>query len=88
MVDKDLIISKADLVKKHVDRALNKGNIDIHEFLRDTDRQDIVLFNIQMAVQNCLSSYHDVPKPKIFSTQVMNALHQRPPFHISRSKKG
>lgn len=54
MVDRDLIISKADSAKKHIDRALQKAGIGLEEFLKDSDRQDIVLFNIQMAVQNCL----------------------------------
>jgi len=54
MVDRDLIVSKADAVKKHVDRAMEKCKVDAVTFLNDRDCQDVVLFNIQMAVQNCI----------------------------------
>ena len=54
MVDRDFIISKANLVRKHVKRALEKSSVDIQTFMNDSDRQDIVLFNVQMAVQNCI----------------------------------
>ena len=54
MVDRDLIIAKADSVKKHVTRVRNKENLSLQDFIKDTDCQDIVLFNIQMAVQNCI----------------------------------
>ncbi len=54
MVDRDLVVSKADSVKKHVDRAIKQCQVDTREFMKDKDRQDIVLFNIQMAVQNCI----------------------------------
>jgi uncharacterized protein YutE (UPF0331/DUF86 family) len=54
VVDHDLIILKADAVKKHVDRANRKSQIDVDSFINDRDCQDIVLFNLQMAVQNCL----------------------------------
>ena len=54
MVDRDLIVSKADAIKKHVDRAVKKSQVDITGFINDRDRQDIVLFNLQMAVQNCI----------------------------------
>ena len=51
MVDRDLIVSKADAVKKHVKRATEKCPADMGSFLNDRDCQDIVLFNLQMAVQ-------------------------------------
>lgn len=54
MVDRDLIVSKVDAVKKHVDRAIKKCEVDVGRFLNDRDRQDIVLFNVQMAIQNCI----------------------------------
>ncbi len=54
MVDRDLIFSKADSVRKHVKRALVKSDLDLKAFLDDNDSQDIVLFNVQMAVQNCI----------------------------------
>jgi uncharacterized protein YutE (UPF0331/DUF86 family) len=54
MVDQDLIMAKAGAVKKHVDRVLKKSHVDAAVFSNDSDLQDIVLFNIQMGVQNCL----------------------------------
>ena len=54
MVDPEIIVLKAGAVKKHVDRAVKKSQIDIDSFKNDRDRQDIVLFNLQMAVQNCI----------------------------------
>ena len=54
MVDRDLIFSKANSVRKHVKRALEKSDVDKQTFVNDRDRQDIILFNLQMAVQNCI----------------------------------
>ena len=53
MVDKDVIIAKA-AVNKHVNRIMVKIGSDIETFKKDIDCQDVVLFNIQMAVQNCI----------------------------------
>ena len=46
MVDRDLIVIKADAVKKHVERAMKKCQVDARSFMSDRDRQDIVLFNL------------------------------------------
>ena len=54
MVDKDMIIAKAAAVSKHVNRIVAKSGADIETFRNDIDYQDIILFNIQMAVQNCI----------------------------------
>ena len=54
MVDRDLILTKAGSVKKHLRRIIKKRNTDLHTFLDDIDRQESILFNIQMAVQNCV----------------------------------
>ena len=54
MVDRDLILAKAGAVKKHLKRILKKSDIDLSAFLKDIDRQESILFNIQMAVQNCI----------------------------------
>ena len=54
MVDRDLIIAKAAAVKKHIKRIEAKRETDLHTFTKDIDRQDIVLFNFQMAIQNCV----------------------------------
>ena len=54
MVDRELILAKASSVKRHLERVNKKGNVDLHTFLGDTDCQEIVLFNLQMAIQNCI----------------------------------
>jgi uncharacterized protein YutE (UPF0331/DUF86 family) len=54
MVDKTLLIAKAGAVKKHLDRIRQKTDTDLNTFLKDIDRQEIMLFNLQMAIQNCI----------------------------------
>lgn len=54
MVDHDLILAKAASIKTHVDRIIQKGEVDLQTFLSNPDRQDIVLFNLQMSIQNCI----------------------------------
>lgn len=54
MVDRDLILTKAGSVKKHLRRIIIKRDTDLHTFLKDIDRQESILFNLQMAVQNCV----------------------------------
>ena len=54
MVDTDLILAKAGSVKRHLNRVFEKRNTDLRTFLKNIDIQESVLFNIQMAVQNCI----------------------------------
>lgn len=54
MVDRDLIIAKAASVRVHVDRIAAKTGFELHVFLGDVDRQDIVSFNLHLAVENCI----------------------------------
>lgn len=54
MVDRDLILAKAALVRKHLKRIASKRGNSLEAFTNDLDRQDIVLFNLQMAIQNCV----------------------------------
>jgi len=54
LVDKDIVLAKAGSVKKHLARVIEKGNIDLETFIKDIDCQESILFNIQMAVQNCI----------------------------------
>ena len=54
MVDRDLIIAKAGIVKKHLNRIQEKRQVDLNTFLADLDRQEIIVFNFQMALQNCI----------------------------------
>ena len=54
MVDSDLILAKAGSVKRHLNRVIEKRNSDLETFLQDIDRQESILFNLQMAIQNCI----------------------------------
>ena len=54
MVDKELILIKASRVKRHCNRIRKKINVDLQAFANDIDIQDIVVFNLQMAIQNCI----------------------------------
>lgn len=54
MVDRDLILAKASGVERHLKRVEEKREVPLHAFLGELDRQESVLFNLQMAIQNCV----------------------------------
>lgn len=54
MVDFDLILAKSSSVKRHLNRVIEKRHTDLQTFLQDIDRQESILFNLQMAIQNCI----------------------------------
>ena len=54
MIDKDILLNKANKVHHHLTRIREKRVVSLEEFLADLDCQEIVLFNLQMAVQNCI----------------------------------
>jgi uncharacterized protein YutE (UPF0331/DUF86 family) len=54
MIDKNLILSKAGRVDDHLRRIREKRSVTVDEFLRDLDRQESILFNLQMAIQSCI----------------------------------
>jgi hypothetical protein len=54
MVDKDLILAKAGSVKRHIDRIKAKSDADMAAFMQDLDRQEIIAFNMHLAIQNCM----------------------------------
>ena len=54
MVDKDIMMAKAGSVRKHLNRIEMKCRVDLQAFLGDIDRQESILFNLQMAIQNCI----------------------------------
>ncbi len=56
MVDTALIIAKAGLAKKHIERAAAKKGETFETFSKDPDRQDIVAFNLHQAIQNCIDA--------------------------------
>ena len=54
MIDKNLIMAKAAKVDAHLRRIKAKRSVKLEEFLGDLDIQESILFNLQMAVQNCI----------------------------------
>jgi len=54
MIDRDVILDKASRIERHLRRIRDKRDIDLNQFLEDLDVQDIVLFNLQIAIQNCI----------------------------------
>lgn len=54
MVDKDIILAKSSAVRKHIKRIKDLPLKDFQTFQNNPDYQDILLFNIQLAVQNCI----------------------------------
>jgi uncharacterized protein YutE (UPF0331/DUF86 family) len=54
MVDKDILWAKISSMQRHLERVRAKRDVDLPEFIRDIDRQESILFNLQMAVQNCI----------------------------------
>ncbi|MBW2195607.1 MAG: DUF86 domain-containing protein [Deltaproteobacteria bacterium] len=53
-VDRDLVLAKATSVRRHLNRVTEKRDVDLPTFLKDVDRQESILFNLQMAIQNCI----------------------------------
>lgn len=54
MIDTNLIVTKAGKVDGHLRRIKVKRSVKLEEFLGDLDRQESILFNLQMAIQNCI----------------------------------
>ena len=54
MLDRDLLIAKAASVRAHLDRITDKAGDDLQGFVHDVDRQEIVAFNLHLAVENCI----------------------------------
>lgn len=54
MVDHDLILAKSASVKRRLNRIDEKRKIEKSLFREDLDCQEIILFNLQMAIQECV----------------------------------
>lgn len=54
MIDRHLILSKANKVESCLKRIHEKRPVTLDEFLGDLDRQESILFNLQIAIQNCI----------------------------------
>lgn len=53
MVDHDLIIAKAGTIRRNLKRISEKGSVDLETFLEDIDRQEMISFNLHLAIENC-----------------------------------
>ena len=54
MVNRDVVLTKVDHLKRNLARLKEKQGVDLSRFLADPDLQDIVLMNLQAAIQNCI----------------------------------
>jgi uncharacterized protein YutE (UPF0331/DUF86 family) len=54
MIDQDIIIAKATAFQRHLDKIKTKSSVGLTSFEKDGDLQDVVMFNLQMAIQNCI----------------------------------
>lgn len=54
MVDRDLIMAKASSVRRHCRRIIERADVNFEVFETDLNRQESILFNLQMAIQNCI----------------------------------
>ena len=53
MVDHDLVLAKTGLIRRHLRRIKEKGGADLEAFLSDLDRQEVISFNLHLAIENC-----------------------------------
>ena len=51
MVNKSVILRKISLVRRNISRLEDKGDCSLEFLKSDLDTQDIVLHNLQLAVQ-------------------------------------
>ena len=54
MIDHDLVIAKAGSIRRNLKRISEKGGVDLEIFLGDIDRQEVVSFNLHLAIENCI----------------------------------
>lgn len=54
MVNKSVVLRKVSLIRHNLSRLKNKENISLESLKNDFDIQDIVLHNLQLAIQGCI----------------------------------
>lgn len=54
MVDKNILLKKISQIRHNLSRLKEKENIQLDQFKNDQDIQDIILHNLQLAVQGCI----------------------------------
>lgn len=52
LISKSVLLTKLDVLKKTISRIESKGAFELNELKKPGDLQDIILFNLQKAVQN------------------------------------
>lgn len=82
MVDRDVIVSKIDALKRHVERLKGIARLKEHIYLGSIDAQDIAIHNLQMAIQKCVDignhffSEWDIGAPSSYS-EVFDEMRRR-----------
>lgn len=54
MVDRDVVMAKIANIQRNLGRLKEKQGVNLKDFSKDRDIQDIVLLNLQAAVQGCI----------------------------------
>jgi len=54
LVNKSVVLRKISLIRHNLSRLKNKENISLESLKNDFDIQDIVLHNLQLAIQGCI----------------------------------
>lgn len=54
MVSKRVLSAKCNAIEHHLARIREKRQVDLDLFLKDLDRQESILFNFHIAIQNCI----------------------------------
>ncbi len=54
MVNKSVVLKKISLVRHNLSRLKDKGNCSLESLKNDLDTQDVVLHNLQHAIQGCI----------------------------------
>ena len=54
MVNRSIIFRKVSSIEEHLRRVKELPSISLDEFRKDTSAQDILLFNLTQAIQNCI----------------------------------
>jgi hypothetical protein len=81
LVDNDLLLAKASTVKRHLRRVEEKCKVDLKTFLADIDRQEIIMFNLQMAIQNCVDIAAHIIRSGFKTPSEAQWLRCRPPIN-------
>lgn len=54
MVDQNIIKAKINHIEENLQRLKEKQNINLDEFKKNKDLQDIILHNLQLSIQGCI----------------------------------